>query len=978
MRTLKFAVFFGVVIFCLTGCMEKKNSRLDLLKKEFLIPPHSARPWVFWINMDGHLTKEGITADLESMKEVGIGGVLFMDVDVDVPRGNTPFLSESWKEAFVFAIQECERLGMEFITITGPGWTGTGGPWIRGENSMQHLIPASVELKGPAVIDIVLPKPQPRISPYHMKQTPDIKREIENFYEDVAVFAFPSKKPVIEDIYEKALYVRRPYTSEKAVRPYLPSPLSYSEPDSLEVIHLEDILDLTHLLEPDGSFKWQVPAGDWTIVRLGVRSTGANGRPAPLAGLGLESDKFSKAALKLHFENYFDPLLEKIGPRPMDRNTGFTGLDADSWEMNSQNWTAGFVDEFKKRFGYDPWYYFPAYTGRIVESREKTERFLWDVRMLCQDLLLENHISYMRDLCHERGLKLYIEPYDMNPTNDLNLGSYADIPMGEFWYNHFNSAFSCIEAASIGHIMGKPIVAAEAFTAYKSDWKVSPAMLKNQGDWAFATGINRFVTVTFSHQPWLDKEPGMMFASYGLHWERTQTFWRFLKSYNDYIARCSHLLQQGVTVSDILYLTPEGAPHVFRPPASAMTGFESRLPDKKGYSFDGCSPEILLSRAECVNGHIAFPDGSSYKLLVLPEFNTMTPELLSRILELVKEGATVIGNPPQKSPSLANYPACDSSVKMLVRELWGDNYSREKLSFLEYGSGKIYFGNVSVDSLYADYSVSSAVLKDMGVQEDFVSDDSIRYTHRRDGDIEIYFLSNKSSFPCMRECRFRMGAEKAEIWDPLTGETKVLSGVKQNDGIAHVNINFGPHQSYFVVFAKDTNKDKTAETESFPEKVKIKELNNGWQVYFDTLRGGPGRIFFKSLQDWSTNTDKRIKYYSGTARYSCSFHLDELPTAKKIYLDLGTVHELAAVRLNGEDLGIIWCDPWQIEVTEDVSEGENLLEIEVANLWVNRLIGDSELPPGKSYTYTILENPYNENSKLSKSGLLGPVKLMSQ
>ena len=641
------------------------------LEKNFVNPPHPAKPWVYWINMDGHFTKEGITADLESMKAVGIGGMIHMDVDVGVPRGTVPFMSETWQANFRHAVLECERLGLEFTTITGPGWTGTGGPWVKANGSMQHLLPVSVNTKGPATFNEVLPKPEPRVSGYHANQTPEMREALAAFYEDVAVYAFPKSDPVVENIDEKALFVRNPYTSMPGVRTHFPSPASFPETDKSQVIDPAKIIDLTSRLQPDGRLQWEVPPGEWTILRMGRRSTGANTRPAPAAGLGFESNKFDKKALESHFEAYFDPLLKSIGPRPLDRTTGFTGLDADSWEMGAQNWTPGFREEFKTRRGYDPWPWFPAYSGRVVGSREMTERFLWDVRMTCQELLLENHIAHMKTLCHARGLKLTIEPYDMTPVNDLDLGSFADIPQGEFWHNDFNSAFSCIEAASIGHIMGKPIVAAEAFTAVSPDWTEKPWTLKNQGDWALAAGINRFVIVSFAHQPWLDRAPGMTFAGYGLHWERTQTFWPLLGGYHQYLARCSHLLQQGVTVSDVLYLTPEGAPHVFRAPDSALDEAASVLPDKKGYGFDGCSPKILMDRAAVKDGLITFPGGSSYRLMVLPQVETMTPALLAKIRDLVKAGATVVGTPPVKSPSLSGYPACDGEVQALAKDLWG-------------------------------------------------------------------------------------------------------------------------------------------------------------------------------------------------------------------------------------------------------------------------------------------------------------------
>jgi len=930
--------------------------------------------------MDGHFTKEGITADFEAMKKAGIGGMIHMDVDVGVPRGNVPFMSPTWQGNFKHAVLECERLGLEFTTITGPGWTGTGGPWIKAEQSMQHLVPVSVNIKGPAKFNQILPKPEPRVSRYHRNQTEQMRKGLADFYEDVAVYAFPRRDPIIMDIDEKALFIRNPYTSMPGVRTHLPSPASYPELDTSKVIDPKEIIDLTDRLQADGHLEWDVPAGEWTILRMGRRSTGANTRPAPAAGLGFESNKFDKGALESHFKAYFDPLLKQIGPRPKYRTTGFTGLDADSWEMSSQNWTPGFREEFKKRRGYDACPYFPVYSGCIVESREISERFLWDVRITCQELLLENHIGHMKKLCHDRGLKLAIEPYDMNPTNDLDLGSYADIPMGEFWRNNFNSAWSCIEAVSIGHITGKPIVAAEAFTAVKTYWKESPWTLKDQGDWALATGINRFVIVTFAHQPWLDRAPGMMFSMYGLHWERTQTFWPLLDGYHEYLARCSHLLQQGATVSDILYLTPEGVPHVFRPPASAVEGHE-RLPDKKGYGFDGCSPNILMARARVRNGKIEFPGGSSYSLMALPEFECMTPKLLTKIESMVKAGATIIGAPPVKSPSLSGYPKCDDKVQELAKKLWGSLERPKEISKRKYGRGAIYWGGAKPEGLYPDYDSTAAVLKQMGVNEDFTATGPVRYTHRSTKQEEIYFVSNRSADFIQADCTFSVATAKPQLWNPVTGQIRALPQYQSENGLTTIPMEFEAHESFFVIFPhKDSSKPATEATEvNFPKASPIATLEGSWQVSFDPKWGGPEKVTFDKLYDWSKSEERGIKYYSGIATYRKSFTRPESPASGSgIRLDLGKVHEMARVRLNGKDLGVVWCAPWRIDISQALKPGNNDLEIEVANLWPNRLIGDAVQPESERFAWTILDYPYNAKSELLPSGLLGPVQLMTE
>jgi len=947
------------------------------LHDEFRNPPDSAKPWVYWINMDGHFTKEGITADFEAMKEAGIGGMIHMDVDVGVPRGKTPFMSKTWQDNFKHAVLECERLGLEFTTITGPGWTGTGGPWIEAKNSMQHLVPVTVNTQGPAKFNEVLPKPQPRVSSYHRNQNDKMRKDLAGFYEDVAVYAFPKREPVIKDINEKALFIRNPYTSMKGVKTHLPAPTSFPELDKSQVIDPKEIIDLTNRLQADGRLEWDVPAGEWTILRMGRRSSGSNTRPAPEAGLGFESNKFDKDALESHFNAYFDPLLKEIGPRPKDRKTGFTGLDADSWEMSSQNWTPGFREEFKKRRGYDAWLYFPVYSGCVVGSREISERFLWDVRITCQELLLENHIGHMKKLCHERGLKLSIEPYDMNPANDLDLGSYADIPMGEFWNNTFRSAWSCIEAASIGHVMGKPIVAAEAFTAVKTSWKQTPWTVKNQGDWAFAAGINRFAIVTFSHQPWLDKKPGMMFSQYGLHWERTQTFWPMVDGYHKYLARCSHMLQQGTTVSDILYLTPEGVPHVFRAPDSALHDARGWLPDKKGYSFDACSPRMLINRAKVKDGKITFEGGTSYSVMVLPEFDTMTPELLTKITELVKAGATVIGSPPLKSPSLSGYPECDTKVQKLAAHLWGTINRPAKLTARKVGKGAVYSGDFKPDGIYPAYDIAASVLKQMGIGEDFTSTGPVRFTHRTTDQHEIYFVSNRTGESIQPDCTFRTNLGNPQLWDPVTADSRALPQFETKNGRTSIPMEFGPYESFFVVFPRTpTKQSAVAGAVNFPKTTPRATLDGPWQVSFDPKWGGSENVTFDTLYDWTQSEDEGIRYYSGIATYRKSFTRPaSLAKGADVYLNLGKVHEIARVRLNGKDLGVVWCAPWRINITDAIKPGSNKLEIEVANLWPNRLAGDAAKPESERFTWTIRKHPYNAKSKLLPSGLLGPVQV---
>ncbi|MEJ7684549.1 MAG: glycosyl hydrolase [Segetibacter sp.] len=402
----------------------------------------------------------------------------------------------------------------------------------------------------------------------------------------MAVLAFPTSAidKKIEDIDEKALYYRAPYSSVPGVKQYLPSLSVYADLPKSTAIAKDQIIDISKHLLPDGTLNWKVPAGNWTIMRFGRRNNGAVTRPAPLPGLGFESDKFDTAALNAHLNEYIGKLLRKTGEPDTESLGGLKMLHMDSWEMGAQNWTSQLRKEFIKRRGYDPLPFYPVYAGNIVESAEVSERFLWDLRLTSQELVLDYHAAQVKRYGHRHGLGLSIEPYDMNPTADLELGAMADVPMCEFWSKDygFNSSFSCIEATSIAHVNGISLVPAEAFTAEKNEgWKQYPGSMKDQSDWALAAGINRFVFHTFQHQSLDDKwRPGMTMGPYGVHWDRGQTWWPMVEGYHGYITRCQFILQQGRTVADILYLTPEGSPHVFRPPSSAMTGDEV-LPDRR-------------------------------------------------------------------------------------------------------------------------------------------------------------------------------------------------------------------------------------------------------------------------------------------------------------------------------------------------------------------------------------------------------------
>ncbi|MCH4156794.1 MAG: glycosyl hydrolase [Muribaculaceae bacterium] len=964
----------------------------------FAEPSAEFGPGVYWYFMDGNMSKEGITKDLESMKKAGIKYAIFLEVNVGVPRGKIDFMSDEWLDYFKYIIQESKRVGIKIILGIGPGWAGSGGPWVKGGESMLHLVASSVTVNGTGskqTIKLQVPEPK---NPYFGTGnfSPAMKEEWERFYKDVAVIAFPTPKhsQLIKDADEKSLYYRPPYSSTPGVKQYLPTMEAYKQnTDSQAVVDGNRIIDLSTLLRTDGTIEWTVPEGEWTIMRFGCRNNGAVTRPAPLPGVGMECDKLDTTSASHHLNHYTDRLFQTLGDTPLHTDKGgLTMLHIDSWEMGAQNWTPRFREEFKKRRGYEPQPYYPAYLGLIVKNREVSERFLWDVRETVQELLLENHAGYVKSYAHRHGLTLSIEPYDMNPTADLELGAMADVPMCEFWSKGYgyDTEFSAIEATSDAHLLGQNVVPAESFTAYQDGWKQYPGVMKNQTDWALATGLNRLMFHTFQHQCLDDSlKPGMTMGPYGVHWDRNQTWWPMVTGYHKYITRCQYMLQQGHAVADILYLNPEGAPHVFRAPKSALDYSDSIMPDHKGYSFDGCPPSMLYE-ATVENGKIVFPSGASYRLLVLPDNKTITPKLLGKIYGLISKGATVIGNPYEQSPSLNNYPQCDNEVKNLVMKIWGNDSTK---AIRMVGKGRIIRSGSVSDNLYQPYPQTAAILSSMNIAEDFHSDkDCIRHTHRQMRDCDIYFVSNRTKAGVETKCTFRVkGNAYPELWNPMNGAKRALPDFSRNASGIEIPLKFESNESYFIIFAQGGKTLKPNNKHNFERYVPIDTLTKAWQVEFKTKGNGTESVIFDKLTEWNENDKPEIKYYSGIATYEQTFNESGINQHSSYYIDLNKVNVMAHVWLNGKDLGIIWTSPFMADATGALKNGENKLKIEVANLWPNRLIGDAQLPndgivngqwpewilkgknrPSNRVTFTTCDQ-YKKTDTLLESGLTGPV-----
>jgi hypothetical protein len=730
--------------------------------------------------------------------------------------------------------------------------------------------------------------------------------------------------------------------------------------DSETAIVPAKVIDVTDKMQPDGTLVWDAPEGKWLVLRMGMLPNGVLVAPVSPEGNGYEMDKLNPEFIPHHFDSFIGEVLRRIPAA--DRKT-FSVVVMDSWEKGGQDFTDNFIDSLKARYGYDPVPFLPALTGYLVGSPEQSERFLWDVRQLASEMVA-NSIQHFNTVFHKHGLYSWIENYgDWGfPAEPLLYGKYTDRVGGEFWPG--GDYFRCIDiAASCAHVYNKPRVYAEAFTS-GAGYHYYPSALKREGDIAFAGGMTGCCLHVYIEQAYEDKYPGVE-SWYGVEFNRKNTWFPHIDLFTAYLKRCGFMLEQGLPVSDIAYFIGEDVPVNTGPfglnPGTGKDGVEvPALP--KGYHADYVNSDIIINAMSVKDGQIVLPHGVSYRILVLPQFKTMRPEVLRAVERLVAQGAAVLGEAPQRSPSYQNYPDADKEIASLADKMWGDRNIKQRA----YGKGKILSGMTIEEALAA-----------LDIVPDLKTAANIVYAHRTTPDREIYFIANQSDKTVETSPEFRVAGKQPELWNPVDGKRRILPAFESKETTTAVPLKLEPRESAFIVFAGKGNPKPAELKDNFPEPETVLEINTPWTVKFesdDVRRGPSGPVIFDRLQSWSLNSDERIRYYSGTAVYNNTFTLDAIP-AGNIQIDLGKVGVMAKVNINGKYAGGAWTYPYRVDVTDIVKTGENTLEIETVSTWANRFIGEASLPKEERIVKPLYNN-WNASSKLQDAGLLETVKIV--
>ncbi|MBQ4199197.1 MAG: DUF4886 domain-containing protein [Kiritimatiellae bacterium] len=1007
----------------------------------------------YWYWMAGNVSRDGVRRDLEAMKRAGIERPYIGDIG---GGGNSPgpvkTLSDEWNEMLQTAFETATKLGMEIGLFNSPGWSQSGGPWVKPEQAMRRFVASSVVVDGPKN-GVVLPAPRfecapagdmrdvcvlaypvpegvsERLERRGSKEAPLVVEggrplvveldsakpfaaqaveigfrggkasgrvivEVQNggawrrlcdtpfsrvnhgngvgFAPHAPILASfaPAKAgkfrvtvapnsrdraefasvavcaaPLVERAFEKSL--------GKMHETPLPMWHEYQWPQEAEcaagtALDPSKAVVLSGKLRPGGTLDWEMPAGKWILYRVAAAPTGTKNGPANPEATGYEVDKMSGNLIASHFDAYLGKILDRT---PAANRKSIRHAVLDSYEQGGQNFTDGLAGKFKASFGYDPTPYLPSLSGMAVGSRADTDRFLWDLRRFVADEVAYSYVAGLRRASNARGLETWLECYGHwgFPGEFLQYGGQSDEIGGEFWCEGSLGDIENRAASSCAHIYGKRLVWAESNTSGGRWFERGPMDLKQRTDRFFAEGINSAILHVYIQQA-DERAPGRI-AWFGNEFNRHNTWFEHFDLFTGYIKRCGWMLRQGLNVADVAYFIGEDAPK--------MTGVaDPALP--RGRQFDYINAEVLVETASVdARGRVVLPHGTAYEVLVLPKLETMRPKMAECVERLVNAGAFVLGPKPLRSPSLAGQPQSDSRVREIANKVWGE-VDGKSVKCAKRGKGTVAWG-ISLDEALAMRGSAADVAHAPELK--------LAYAHRTMPEVEIYFISNQqgTAIPSA-EVSFRVAGRVPELWNAATGERRAAEKWNEKGGRTAVNLAFAKHESMFVVFPKKG----TCGREDNPASAM--EIVGPWIAEFqnDSLHRGPAApVVFERLDDLSKSSDPAVKFYSGRVNYHAKFRCAK--AGGRVTLDLGDVAVTAKVKVNGVDAGGVCFAPYRLDVTKFAKEGENDIEVEVCNTWVNRLVGDSGKPDRPTWTSI---RCCDARHPLAKSGLLGPVRIV--
>ena len=948
---------------------------LAKLRQGFATPPAEARLRCYWWWLNGHTDKVTITHDLEEMKAKGFGGALLVDANGSDQNGNQnipagpAFASPAWIELYTHALREADRLGLEITLNITSGWN-LGGPDVTPDQASKVLTWTRTEITGGTPVEVRLSAPSSK----------------NDFYRQIAVLAYPLHRgSALAQQSGPALRFRSAAAETGFSMPdssAMLSPGTQSEANTnlaAADTSFEEVRDVSSYVH-DGTLTWDPLPGEWEILRIGYTDSDARVSTASGEWQGLAIDYMSRDAFKTYWNHTVEPLLSAAKPFH-----SLKYLATDSWELGGANWTETFAAEFKKRRGYDSTPWLPVVAGRIVGDRDRSTRFLIDLRRTVADLIVSNHYDVFAERAAEHGLGIQAEsggPHGA-PIDALETFRRSAVPQTEFWSQNPHRSkdeerYFTKEAASAANIYGQRFVAQEGETSIGPQWSESLAAdLKPSFDMAITEGMNRLVWHEFTSSPVSTGLPGQEYFA-GTHLNPKVTWWNAGEAFFTYLNRVQFMMQQGKPVDDILYFYGDNVPNFVRLKADDPP---HALP---GYDYDVADEDALLHTINMNGPLLTGPSGVTWRALALPKSGRLSLPVLEQIERYVQGGGTVVGNAPVSPTGMAD-AAAQTRFKNIVQAMWGSSCDAGSLH--RYGSGQVYCGESShaaLEAMHIPPDVQLAADEQVDKPEDehelqnVTSNAKLDYAHRHAGATDIYFLRNGSNVVSHCDVLFRAHGSTVELWDAVTGEVHLLSNaVAMPDGRTRVSIELAPFGSAFVLFSPDAPTAASIQTRATDQTLPLVP-DGAWTVTFQEGRGAPTQpVQVKDLTSWTDWLDAGVRYFSGTATYHAQVVAPYFTKKDQVFLRFSDVREVARVRINGHDVGTVWAQPLTLRVDPWLRTGENTLEIEVTNLWPNRIIGDLQPGTTQHFTETNIKS-YRANSPLLPSGLIGPLQWQIQ
>jgi hypothetical protein len=668
-------------------------------------------------------------------------------------------------------------------------------------------------------------------------------------------------------------------------------------------------------------------------------------RPA-VGAEGFVLDHYDLGAIQTHLKTVGEPMLRALAKTPP------YAIFSDSLEVYNADWTTNFLEEFRKRRGYDLTPYLPALAADIGE---KTGAIRHDWGKTLSELADQNYLTPLTEWAHQHGTKFRSQSYGIPPVT-LSSSSLVDLPEGEgTQWRHFSATRW---AASASHLYGRPVTSSETFTWLHSPvFRATPLDMKAEADLHFLQGINQLVGHGFPYSPPEAGEPGWRFYAAAVFNDHNP-WWLVMPDVTAYLQRISFLLRQGQPANDVA---------VYLPTSDAFSQF-SLGKDSVNQAMDGLIGQTVIPQILDAGYNFDFIDdgaiahgGVPYKILILPNVERIPLATMQKIDEYVRKGGTVVAirRTPSLAPGLMETDRDTPKIRELARAL----------------------------RLVADENKLGAELH-KALAADVATAPEIGFVHRKLGFADVYFLANTSNHPVHSLAEFRVDGLEAAMWDPLTGKETWLGGKK-------LDLTLAPYESRVVVFSKVRGDEPLLTAAPRPGPI---DLSSGWGV---TFAGSSSPVTMDAGRSWTE--DESRKYFSGQATYerTVTYHAADI-ARQQVYLTFGEgtpvtteerrsgsgmramyegpVREAAVVYVNGKRAGAVWCAPYQVDVSGLLKDGENAIRVVVANTAVNLL------SKGPQPDYKALNAKYGERFQAQDmgsvqpvpSGLLGPVKLVTR